>query len=369
MPESPKNELIDQIRNLPEVDPPAGLSDRIMTTLSDHRRPLWRILLYRWSRPRTITIRPLKWAAVGTAAVALMIVVSLSRTPQRPASSLTQTLAYLDSDAKIHHMLGRELLAKNKAQEAMVHLRRAVDIQPDDANYHFWLGVNYWALEEFDQELAYYQTALQIDPNLLPAHAYIGHNYLDRGDWERALYHYGRVLEDAPRHAGALFNRGLALRYLGDTPMENEAWRAYLTHYNRGERAMRAVDFLNANGDFSFRQIQLGPLRMVKQRIQFDRNQTTLIETDRATLNDIGQILARNRKLQLHVVAYVDNDADLAKRRARAVKRYLRDNFEGLSSQRIKLSWFGVPESVSFADRTYRLDDAVRIFTTRVDES
>ena len=132
---------------------------------------------------------------------------------------------------------------------------------------------------------------------------------------------------------------------------------------------MKAVDFLNANGDFSFRKIQLGPLRMVKKTIQFGRERDTLLDADRATLDSIGKVMTHHEKLQLHVVAYVDNDADLAKRQALAVKHYLNRQFEELSPQRIKLSWFGVPETVSFGDRTYRLDDSVRIFTTMVDQS
>jgi len=96
-----------------------------------------------------------------------------------------------------------------------------------------------------DKERAQYQAALQLDPDLLPAHVYIGHNYLDNGDWEKALHHYQRVLQDEPHHSEALFNTGLALRSQGRTMLENDAWKAYLNDYDRGERANQAVEFLN----------------------------------------------------------------------------------------------------------------------------
>jgi tetratricopeptide (TPR) repeat protein len=369
MPDSRKKELIDQIREFPDIDVPAGLSDRIMVALKTRQRSWWQLFVFRLSRPRTITIHPLQWATLGALAVVVMAVFSFNRIPEGAAPSPHQTLAHINGDAELHYLLGRRLLADDQADAALVHLTQAANARPDNALYQFWVGVNYWALNDLDQERVHYRTALQLDPDLLPAHVYIGHNYLDRGEWEKALHHYQRVLEDTPRHAEALFNTGMALRKQGRTMMENDAWHAYLDDYDRGERAIEAVAFLNTNGDFTFRRIQLGPLEIVKKTIRFNPHSAILDVADLATLDDIGQVVARNRKLQLHVVAYVENDANLAKLRARAVKQYLNEQFAGLSSQRIKISWFGVSETVLMEDRTQHLDDSIRMFATVVDES
>ena len=369
MPESRKKDMTDQIREFPDIDVPAGLSDRIMAALKPRQRPWWQLFVYRLSRPRTITIRPLQWAALGALAVVVMAVFSFYKTPEGAAPSPHQTLAHINGDAELHYLLGRRLLADDQADAALVHLTQAANARPDHALYQFWVGVNYWALNDLDKERAHYQTALQLDPDLLPAHVYIGHNYLDRGEWEKALHHYQRVLHDTPRHAEALFNMGIALRKQGRTILENDAWRTYLDDYDRGAQAIEAVSFLNTNGDFTFRRIQLGPLGIVKRTIRFDSHSATLDAADLATLDDIGQVVARNRKLQLHVVAYVANDAHLAKLRAREVKQYLNGQFADLAPQRIKLSWFGVSETVPSEGRTHQLNDSIRMFATLIDES
>jgi len=369
MPESRKKDVIDQIREFPDIGVPTGLSDRIMATLKPRQRPWWQLFVFRLSRPRTITIRPLQWATLGALMVVLVAVFSFYRTTEGTGSSPHQTLAHINGDAELHYLLGRRLLADNQVDAALVHLTQAANARPDHALYQFWVGVNYWALNDLDKERFYYRAALQLDPNLLPAHVYIGHNYLDRGEWEKALYHYQRVLQDTPHDAEALFNSGMALRKQGRTILENDTWRSYLNDFDRGERAIEAVAFLNAHGDFTFRRIQLGPLGIVKKTMRFDPHSATLDADDRAVLNDIGQVLARNRKLQLHVVAYVENDAKLAKLRARAVKQYLNDRFADLVPQRIKLSWFGVSETVPLEGRTHHLSDSIRMFATVIAES
>lgn len=369
MPESRKKDLIDQIREFPDIDVPTGLSDRIMAALKPRQRSWWQLFVFQLSRPRTITIRPLQWATLGAVMMVLIAVFIFYRTPEGTVSSPHQTLAHINEDAELHYLLGRRLLADDQADAALVHLTQAVDARPDHALYQFWVGVTYWALNDLDQERAHYQTALQLDPDLLPAHVYIGHNYLDRGEWEQAVYHYQRVLQDTPRHAEALFNTGMALRKQGRTILENDTWRTYLGDYDRGERAVEAVTFLNANGDFTFRRIQLGPLGIVKKTIDFVPRSAALDDASRATLDDIGQVVAHNRKLQLHVVAYVNEDTHLAMLRARAVKQYLNDQFANVSPQRIKLSWFGVSETVPLEGRTHHLNDSIRLFATVMDES
>ena len=216
-PESLQKDIITQIGRLPDVDAPEGLSDRIMTALHPRKRPWWHTLLFRLSRPRTVSFTPLKWIPVGAALmVGLIIGFSLDRLPMETAPLPGQTLDQSAEIAEVHYQLGRLLLAGDQAEQALVHLRRAADAHPDQARYHFWVGVNYWTLQNADQERAHYQTALALDPDFLPAHVYLGHNHLDQGDWQTALRHYERVLQDVPHHPEALFNRGVALHHQGE---------------------------------------------------------------------------------------------------------------------------------------------------------
>jgi tetratricopeptide (TPR) repeat protein len=365
--DAPENWLADRLSRLPEVDVPEGLSDQIMAAIPPRRRPWWQTLLSRLSQPRTITFSPVKWAPVGAAlALGLIIGFSLNRMPSEPVSTRGPHVAQSVYDADVHYQRGRKLLTANQAEEALVHLKRAADIHPDRALYQFWVGVNYWALQDYDEELGRYNKALAIDPGFLPAHVYSGHNYLDRGDWQTALMHYQRVLQDVPDHSEALFNSGLALRLQGDKRLENEAWRSYLDYYDRSGESMQAVEYLNANGDFSYRRIQLGMVALVKESIRFDDDDARLAKSSRATLDDIRRIIKRNHRLQLHIVSYAANDAPLAKLRAQAVERYMIDNNAEMAAQRIKTSWFGVPETVELADRSYQLENSIRLFATSI---
>ena len=368
-PPRPGDDVVDLIRSLPEFDPPERLSQQIMNALDHRRQPWWRVWLFRLSRPRTISFVPLKWAPLGALVLILAIGLGISRWAQPPVPWASREASPLPEDARTHYLIGRQLLASERTQESLAYLKRAVDAQPDRALYHFWLGVNYWSLNDFDRELTHYQTALDLDPAFLPAHVYTGHNYLDRGEWQGALRHYRLVLQAVPDHAEALFNTGIAHRQRRDVQAENAAWRAYLTHYDRGAQALEAADYLNANGDFSFRRVQLGPLTIVRPIIVFPPGEAVLDDKDRSTLDAIGRIVRHNRQLQLHIIAYVEGDALLAKQRSRAIKRYLTVRYGDLAPRRIKLSWFGVAETLQIEDRTTHLNNSIHLFATMIAES
>lgn len=365
-----ENDIIAQLRRLSDVDPLDGLTDRIMSALLSRRQPWWRTLLFRLSRPRTISLNPLRWAPVGVAlVVGLAIGIHLGRMPAEPESPPDQQRTQTEGNAAVHFQLGRLLLAGGQAREALAHLKQAADVHPDRALYHFWVGVTYWRLGDAAQERSHYQQALKIDPDFLPAHVYLGHNHLDRGDWQAALSQYRWVLQNVPHHPEALFNAAVALQHQGEPRLENDAWIAYLDAHDRGAKALRAVARLNANGDFTFRNIQLGPLEIVKRRITFSPEGALLEDTARDTLVDVGRVLANNRRLELHVVAYVENDARLARLRARAVKQHLAEHFAGVSPRRIKLSWFGVPEKIQTRSRAHELGASVHLFAMTIEKS
>lgn len=369
-PDRMPDDLARRLSRFPDVEPPEGLSDRIMDALIPRRRPGWQVMFYRLLGATRFTRTPLRWAPVAAALlVGIAIGFSLKRTPTDPAVPNEHQRAQLEEEAEAQYMLGRQLLAANHPQKAVDHLKRAANTRPDQALYQFWAGVAYWSLDDADQERAHYLAALQNDPGFLPAHVYIGHNYLEQGDYRAAARHYRSVLQMMPDHAEALFNLGVALHHLGEVEKENAAWRAYLDYYDRGPLAQQAVNGLNANGDFSFRRVQLGPLSLVKPVVSFDPEGAKLETVSQDTLDNVGRVLAQNPKLQLHVLAYAASDAEGAKKRSRTIKRYLLDRYPGISAGRIKTSWFGVSERIEIEERTYELDASIHLFATIAEES
>jgi hypothetical protein len=73
--------------------------------------------------------------------------------------------------------------------------------------------------------------------------------------------------------------------------------------------------------------------------------------------------LTNNRKLSLHIIAFVKNRKDLAKSRAIKIKKTILENFTGIDSSRLTTSWLDVPEKKVTENGTYILDESINIIT------
>ena len=270
--------------------------------------------------------------------------------------------------AELNYYLGRSYLALNQPEEALPYLQKAAGINSKIADYHFWLGVNYWALLEFEKELHSYKTALAIDPDHIPSRVYAGHNHMDRGQWEKALAFYENVLTKIPDNAEALFNAGRAYRELGQTRKENDTWKTFLSFYRNGQKAFTAVNFLNANGDFSYRTFRFGRRLRVLKQIEFIDGRATLLDESIETIETAGRAINQNQDFVLQVLVYVNQDKPLAEKRAKNIKRAFLKTIPALPADRIKISWFGVPERLNLDKKQYDLSPSVRFFTTPAGE-
>ncbi len=276
----------------------------------------------------------------------------------------TQLKAQPDNPA-INFYLGRSLLALKKVDKAVGYLEKAAQRAPDNPDYRFWLGVGYWADMEFEKERQSYLEALKLDPGHLQANLYLGHNFMDQNQWKAALNQYDRVLAVDPAVPDALYNRALVFRQLGRISDEKKAWHSYLRRYRRGQYALQAVDYLNGYGDFSYRIYLLRSRRIVVPAIHFEPAGSTIKAESLPAVETIGGILTRNRALSVHVIAYVKGSAELAKYRAKAIKKALLKAFPGIKPSRIMTSWFGVPEKIDLRNEAYMLDESVNVITQK----
>jgi len=281
--------------------------------------------------------------------------------------ALSAAVAEAPDNARSQFFLGRTYLALEEAALALPHLEKAVRLAPNDAVYHFWLGVNYWALLDLDRELAEYDRALTIDPNLLPAHVYAGHNQLDRGQWEAALGHYVIVLQALPEHPEALYNAGVALQELGRQEEALAVWRRYLEHHQDGALAVGAARNLNAAGDFSYRPFPVGRRFVVGPSPGFEADTVAMDPQMAEALDGIGRVIQTGDAFMLHIVSFVEDNAELAAQRAKAVKRFITENFPDIPSDRVRISWFGQAETIQMDEKVYRLKETSNIFTLKTD--
>ena len=268
-------------------------------------------------------------------------------------------------DPAAHYYMGRYLLAMNRPNDAYPYLREAVALDFKNADYHFWLGVCFNGLGNLKKERESYLRAIRFDERHVPAHLYMGHSYLEHSQWEKALNAYDRVLDLQSDHAQALYNRALTFNQMQRIPEEIAAWKQYLVHYPEGEWAFKAVDHLNARGNFDYRTFLIGDFKVILEKIQFEPASGFHLKDTQPSLDAVGSIMTHNEKIRVKIVGYLTGDKMLAKRRAESVKKYIISKYPKMNSQRLEVSGIGNPEKVRAGWRHFDLNDSVNFMTVQ----
>ena len=268
-------------------------------------------------------------------------------------------------NASTNYYLGRFLLADGHYQEAVKYFKSATKLGMKNADYNFWLGVAYGVSKQPHLERKSYQTALSIKKKHIQALTYLGHNQLESGEYQAALKSYEKVLKLRPANPSALYNRGLIMKKFDRTPEEKKAWKEYLASYPSGSMARRAVNHLNVLGDFEYRNYIIGSRTVTLEMIQFEPFTAKVWKGSRPSLDLLGSILTNAKKITLQIVAYQKNNKPLAESRAKSIKKYLLKHFSKIRPNRIRVSWFDVPEKITVNKKTFKLEESINFFATR----
>ena len=267
------------------------------------------------------------------------------------------------ANAQALYYYGRFLLAEGEAKTALPYLEKAVTYNPGDSDYHFWLGTAYGENNLPKKERASYQAALRLDPQHGQALTALGNNLLQAGELDKSYNLYQRALKVWPDNPQALYNRAVILRKLNREPEEKLAWRLYLDSYPAGRFASIATDRLNSLGDSTYRNYQLGARTVTLSEIYFVPLSTELSVGSHPSLDLLGAAVANMKKGKLHVIVYQQNNSQLAKKKAVAIRRYLEKRFPQLRDQkRIRISWFEVPEERTVLGKKLVLNESVQFF-------
>ena len=99
--------IIERLRGLPEVPPPAGLRRGIMAQLRPKRPGLWTRMRRFWFQPHTVTFVPVKWAPLLAGLLLVAVIPRLStidrarelvaESPTHQQASLTLTFEHPDA--------------------------------------------------------------------------------------------------------------------------------------------------------------------------------------------------------------------------------------------------------------------------------
>jgi len=265
-------------------------------------------------------------------------------------------------DPQANYYLGRFLLAQKQPRSALKYLERAARIDPGDQDYQFWLGFAYGAIGQLEREHQQYLRVLKMNPRHLQALIFLGHNRLKRKKFDKALATYQQVLSIWPTSPSALYNRALIARILDRRAEERTGWLTYLDAHPSGALAIRAADHLNALGDFSYRNHRLGGRTITLSKIWFQPFSATLSPRALPSLDLVGATFSNLGQGRLQILVFLENDRELAKKRAITIKKYLLKRFPRLSDRSIGISWFDQPEVFRVEGKTVRNPESVRFF-------
>ena len=157
------------------------------------------------------------------------------------------TIARNDRSWMAHNNLGIVLANMGRADEAMVHYQKALEIKPNHADAYYNLGHLLAKMGRTDEALAHYQKALELDPNHTKAHINLGGLLADAGRADEALAHYSKASEIAPNDSGIQYNLGSLLEDMGRSDEAMAHYQKALaltpnhaeTHYNLGHLLAR----------------------------------------------------------------------------------------------------------------------------------
>ncbi len=274
------------------------------------------------------------------------------------------------ANAEAHYYYGRFLLAADKNTPARNEFLQAVKLDSDKSIYNFWLGVAYGELGQPGNEKKYYQLAIQYDRTNVLAITYLGNWYLRAKKYRTALEHYTMALELWPNSPQALFNRALVLKNLGRSPEERVAWLEYLTRHPSGKFAKLAANHLNRLGDDSYRNHTLGMRTVTLTKIYFEPLSSKLDMKAYPSLEHLGAVVTNMSKGVLNIVVYQLNNKELARQRALSIRNYLYKEYPELKKQqRIRLSWFSVPETVNVMKKSIQHTESVRFFMSDLEKT
>ncbi|WP_163337363.1 tetratricopeptide repeat protein [Desulfopila sp. IMCC35008] len=381
-------ELIDSLKRLDLEDVPDGLTQDIMDRIdsgSGRGIMAWLREFFVKSRPVAFSFRPVYVCAVlilvcasflaGRVSVEPQREVALAPTPQTsrvlsPTPHQTSPLAIPEDVEGSYqaYLMGRALLESEKNVQAMRMFRKASILEPDNPEYAYWEGVGYWRLGYPEKERLSYLRGLESDPRSVPLLINLAHNYLSQQEYEKALEAYSAVLTVSPDEPAALYNIGLIARQLGRIDDETAAWKAYLDVIRVGKFAYRAVERLNAYGDYSYRLYQVGVRKVILAANVLAGEVFTEADV-RRELAPLATILDSDRRIQLDVVVFKANDSVYAYNRAQDLKKILVDMAASGGAERIKLSWFDEPEVVERENmQPVELNESLLIFSSVIED-
>jgi tetratricopeptide (TPR) repeat protein len=123
-------------------------------------------------------------------------------------------LQRVPDDVDALHLLGVLRHQQGRHNEAVVLLRRAVELRPRFGGAHLNLGNAWKALRQFEEAQASYRAAIAVQPEFAHAHFNLANTLVTLEKHEEAIDHFEQALRLQPNNPAAFNNLGNALMAL-----------------------------------------------------------------------------------------------------------------------------------------------------------
>ena len=108
----------------------------------------------------------------------------------------------------------KALFDEGKYEEAIAHLDKIIEQDPDSKNAYLLRGTSYDYIGQYDRALEDYTRAIEIDPQFVAAYNNRGSVYITLEDYQNGLPDLNKALELNPENANSYYNRAIINTHL-----------------------------------------------------------------------------------------------------------------------------------------------------------
>jgi Flp pilus assembly protein TadD len=179
-----------------------------------------------------------------------------------------------------HSNLGLALLQRGQLDEAVAHLQKSLEIEPNNSSAQNNLGNALLRKGQLDEAIVQFQKTLKIDPDNPDAHGNLGNVFLQKGRLAEAIAHFQKTVEVQPQNPIA--HNGLAVALIQSGRVD-EAIAEF--------RKTLEFDPANADaqGNLGLALFQMGRL---DEAIDHYQKYLELVPNDASILNRLAWVLA-----------------------------------------------------------------------------
>ncbi len=119
------------------------------------------------------------------------------------AESICLDLLKNNDNPDANHILGCLRMREKRFDESIVHIKKAIEKQPNNIGFYASLGCAYSSIKDYEKAIESFMTVIKLDPKVSQVHFYLGEAYRQIEEFPKALEHFSQCMELSPDHQGA----------------------------------------------------------------------------------------------------------------------------------------------------------------------